>query len=266
MILTYTLIWTIFVWIAYGHMSILFPIPRGGLGAETLGGKFDSRVTEWLGYPDSTLGASAHLDRPCLRFSNNTPVSVRAGDTLNFRFYTSKLRSQSPETLNALVTTPQIKPFVQVRHGGGQCHFMLSNDGGVTGVLLAVFETTCPDIYFTWPVKIPANTANCSNCILVWVWFAYNVRQSYVNCIDIRIIGPIGVSLNSSHPAISAAYPIQHPSGDGLPNGQGPILSNRTQPPAAAQPSSGKMRVQMDRIETIVIASCLALVWRIMYQ
>ncbi|KAG0301678.1 hypothetical protein BGZ98_008136 [Dissophora globulifera] len=99
-------------------------------------------------------------------------------------------------------TQPKVnkgKEFSQARHGGGTCEFSLSYDGGKTFGLIGKYTKTCPDAYYTWPVKIPKNVASCTSskkyngkknqCLFVWSWTANILPQYYQNCADVNIAG-----------------------------------------------------------------------------
>jgi len=80
----------------------------------------------------------------------------------------------------------------QARHGGGTCQFSLSYDGGKTFHLIGKYSHSCPDFYYSWPVKIPDNAPSCTErgqCLFVWSWTAHFVDQYYQNCADVTIEG-----------------------------------------------------------------------------
>ena len=212
----------------FAHMSMLSPVPRGGLRAEQYGGTFDSRITEWIGYPNTTLSPSQqHLDTPCLRFSRNTPISLRPGSTIGVTFYTSDMRNMSPDNISALIIAkqPQTLP-AQVRHGGGECHFFLSSNEGVTGREIAVYRESCPDIHYEWPIRIPIDVEPCSMCVLVWYWFAYDVPQFYQNCVDIQIEQIADITMSEETTPVPTKYAPYKVAGDGKDNGAGPLASD----------------------------------------
>lgn len=85
--------------------------------------------------------------------------------------------------------TPQLN---QARHGGGECQFSLSTDGGKTFHLIGQYTHSCPDFYYEWPVKIPDNVPSCTTankCLFVWSWTAHLSDQFYQNCADVSIQG-----------------------------------------------------------------------------
>lgn len=209
--------------IASAHIALYRPIPRGGFGAEALRGSYSVTVLDFLEDTVYNLPPDErHTDRPCLRFNNNTPINMLAGHTYNTRFYAGAMRLLSEEQRENMVTMQGRKLNIsQVRHGGGECRFYISYDNGVTGREIARYTVTCPDIYYNWPVTVPYDMHACTDCMFVWVWYAYNVPQAYVNCAHINVVS-ISAAQEYSYPLIPIKYPSTKVKGDAQANGPGP--------------------------------------------
>ncbi|KAF9582812.1 hypothetical protein BGW38_010728 [Lunasporangiospora selenospora] len=127
---------------------------------------------------------------PCGGYPPGPVTKMKAGQVIDVRFYASAMKS------NDLKKQPKLskstKQFAQARHGGGMCEFSLSYDGGKSYRLIGRYSKTCPDSYYTWPVRIPKNAKSCTKknqCLFVWTWTAAVVPQFYMNCADIQLSG-----------------------------------------------------------------------------
>lgn len=204
-----------FVVLSSAHMALYRPIPRGGIGSDLLGGRYSATVL-------NPLEADRPM-HPCLRFQKNLPITLHSGDIYNVRFYAGNMRTMTETDREGLIKYSYKKwNITQGRHGGGECHFYISYDYGSTGREIARYTKTCPDIYYNWSIMIPYDISSCVDCLLVWVWYAYSVPQSYVSCTDVNIestyIGPL-----PSYQPIPVKYPTYKVMGDGLANGLGPL-------------------------------------------
>ncbi|KAF9419734.1 hypothetical protein BGZ76_004202 [Entomortierella beljakovae] len=115
---------------------------------------------------------------------------MRAGQTINVRFLASSMKAKDIKTQPKPV--PSNRQFSQARHGGGLCEFSLSYDNGKSFHKIGQYSKTCPDAYYTWPVKIPTNVPSCTiknKCLFVWSWTAHILPQYYHNCADIQMAG-----------------------------------------------------------------------------
>ncbi|KAG0050210.1 hypothetical protein BGZ83_005012 [Gryganskiella cystojenkinii] len=167
---------------ATAHMALLYPTPRGGYGTK----QYNGRVHTWIGYHDSKWTQKF----PCGGYAPGPVTNMKAGQTVNVRFLASSM-SQS-QIQKQPKPTSKSHQFSQARHGGGTCEFSLSYDGGKTYHLIGRYTKSCPDAYYQWPVKIPANVPSCNTknkCLFVWSWTADILPQYYHNCADIRLTG-----------------------------------------------------------------------------
>ncbi|KAF9426752.1 hypothetical protein BGZ94_006063 [Podila epigama] len=186
-----------FIAMASAHMALLYPPPRGGYGTP----QYNGRIHTFIGYKDSKWT----MRFPCGGYapSGRKPTALRAGQTVNVRFYASGMKASDIANQPKLV--PKNKQFSQARHGGGTCEFSLSYDGGKTFRLIGRYTRTCPDAYYQWPVKIPANVPSCNSknkCLFVWSWTANQLPQYYHNCADVTIAGVKNGKLPSKSIAI----------------------------------------------------------------
>jgi len=153
----------------------------------------------------------------------------KAGEIINITFW-------NPNFPNG--PSPADAKSDQARHNGGLCEFALSYDGGKTYTVIGTYHKTCPDIFFSWPIKIPDNAPNCDNpgqCIFSWSWInAVGNREFYQNCADVKIEGnstkplPIKDITRANFPPL---FPkIYTPQGDrantGDQKGSGPSQSD----------------------------------------
>ncbi|KAF9088028.1 hypothetical protein BGX27_002809 [Mortierella sp. AM989] len=171
-----------YIAVASAHMGMLYPTPRGGYGTKQYNGRFHA----FIGYKDSRWT----LRFPCGGYAPGPVTKMKAGEVINVRFYSSSMKSADLKK-QPRPTSPK-RQFSQARHGGGQCEFSLSYDGGKTFGLIGRYTRTCPDAYYQWPVKIPKNVPSCTTknkCLFVWSWTANILPQWYMNCADIRLSG-----------------------------------------------------------------------------
>ncbi|KAI1302290.1 hypothetical protein EDD11_005625 [Mortierella claussenii] len=169
-----------YVAVVSAHMAMLSPTPRGGYGTK----QYNGRIHTFIGYKDKTW----NMRYPCGGYAPGPVTSMRAGQTLNVRFYASSMKAQDINK-QPKPTSPN-RQFSQARHGGGMCEFSLSYDNGKTFHRIAKYTKTCPDAYYEWPVKIPDNVPSCTKknqCLFVWSWTANILPQYYMNCADIRL-------------------------------------------------------------------------------
>ncbi|KAF9096642.1 hypothetical protein BGX27_001099 [Mortierella sp. AM989] len=170
------------------HGGLLYPTPRGGYGTKQYNGRFHA----FIGFKDKKW-----VNRfPCGGFAPGPVTNFKAGARVNVRFFASAMKDKDLKKQPKL-TSPN-RQFNQARHGGGLCEFSLSYDGGKTYHLIGRYTKTCPDSYYEWPVRIPANAPNCNQkthknkCLFVWSWTANILPQYYHNCADITISGSKG--------------------------------------------------------------------------
>jgi hypothetical protein len=173
------------------HIGMLYPPVRGGVippnNKKAPG--YNGRFSAFIGYRDD----HGTVKFPCGGYPRGPRTTLQAGKIVNVRFYTTSMKKSS--NLHMIAKQPK-KPssrsreISQARHGGGMCEFSLSYDGGKTFRLIGRYTRSCPDIYYYWPVKIPANVPSCTNygkCLFVWSWTANILDQYYHNCADIRL-------------------------------------------------------------------------------
>ncbi|KAF9432600.1 hypothetical protein BGZ76_010582 [Entomortierella beljakovae] len=204
---------------ASAHMAMLYPTPRGGFGTK----QYNGRVHSFIGYKDSTW----NMRFPCGGYAPGPVTNLVAGQTVNVRFYASGMKDKDIKTQPKL--TKSTRQFAQARHGGGLCEFSLSYDGGKSYHLIGSYSRTCPDAYYQWPVKIPANIPSCTTknkCLFVWTWTANTLPQYYQNCADIRLTGGNGkAKLNKKGIQIHDFAPYKQgvvAPGDGTKHNAGP--------------------------------------------
>ncbi|KAF9174149.1 hypothetical protein BGX21_007619 [Mortierella sp. AD011] len=167
---------------ATAHMALLYPTPRGGYGTK----QYNGRIHTFIGYKDSKWT----MKFPCGGYAPGPVTKLKAGQTINVRFLASTMKAKDIKTQPK--PTSSSKQFSQARHGGGTCEFSLSYDGGKTFNRIGRYTKTCPDAYYTWPVKIPSNVPSCTTknkCLFVWSWTANILPQYYHNCADISLTG-----------------------------------------------------------------------------
>jgi hypothetical protein len=173
------------------HIGMLWPPVRGGVippyNKKAPG--YNGRFSAFIGYRDSTYTVKF----PCGGYPKGPVTKVQAGKVVNVRFYASDMKlSKWSWMIGKQPSKPSSRSseISQARHGGGMCEFSLSYDGGRTYRLIGRYNRSCPDIYYYWPVKIPANAPPCTNygnCLFVWSWTANILPQYYHNCADIRL-------------------------------------------------------------------------------
>ncbi|KAF9995564.1 hypothetical protein BGZ65_008804, partial [Modicella reniformis] len=147
------------------------------------------------------------------------PVTkYKAGEVIPVRFWNFEIKDYK--------TFPPRKGLPQARHGGGACEFSLSYDGGQSWFVIGQYTRSCPDIYYEWPVQIPANVPSCTDsdkCLFSMSWTSYSADQFYHHCANVEIEGQKGsksnrlpelkmsvVDVSQLHQKI-----ITHASGDG---------------------------------------------------
>ncbi|KAF9926862.1 hypothetical protein BGZ67_007901 [Mortierella alpina] len=166
--------------VATAHGGLLYPPPRGGIDTKQYNGRFHA----FIGFKDKKQS----LKFPCGGYAPGKITPMKAGETVNVRFYASDMDAAQ------IRKQPKFKgsnKFKQARHGGGMCEFSLSYDNGKSFHLIGRYTKTCPDSYYSWPVKIPDNIEKCdqAGCLFVWSWTANILPQYYMNCADIRLEG-----------------------------------------------------------------------------
>ncbi|KAG0379608.1 hypothetical protein BGX24_012481 [Mortierella sp. AD032] len=174
-----------YIAVASAHMAMLYPTPRGGYGTK----QYNGRVHSFIGFKDSKW----NMRFPCGGYAPGPVTNMKAGQTVNVRFYASGMKSN--DIRSQPKPTSANRQFSQARHGGGMCEFSLSYDNGKTFHLIGRYTRTCPDAYYQWPVKIPSNVPSCTDknkCLFVWTWTANILPQWYMNCADIRLTGVKG--------------------------------------------------------------------------
>ncbi|KAG0223627.1 hypothetical protein BGW42_005743 [Actinomortierella wolfii] len=147
------------------------PVPRGGYGTKD----YNGRVHAWIGYKG--------LKYPCGGFPPGPVTKMKAGEQIDVLFWTPGI------TDTTKIPTKKLK---QARHGGGFCEFSLSRDGGKSFQVIGSYSYSCPDVYYSWPVRIPRNIPDCKEkgkCLFAWSWTANLVKQFYHNCADVEISG-----------------------------------------------------------------------------
>ncbi|KAF9142558.1 hypothetical protein BGX30_002702 [Mortierella sp. GBA39] len=171
-----------YIAMASAHMAMLSPVPRGGVGTK----QYNGRIHAFIGFKDSKWS----MRFPCGGYAPGPVTNMRAGQTINVRFYASSMKADQIRS-QPKPTSPN-RQFSQARHGGGMCEFSLSYDNGKTFHLIGRYTRTCPDAYYQWPVKIPDNVPSCTEknkCLFVWTWTANILPQWYMNCADIHLTG-----------------------------------------------------------------------------
>ncbi|ORZ28978.1 hypothetical protein BCR41DRAFT_391392 [Lobosporangium transversale] len=131
-------------------------------------------VHAWIGFKGKTF--------PCGGYPKGPVTTYRAGDIIQVRFWNHQVKDYQ--------SFPPPDNIPQARHGGGACEFSLSYDGGKTWNVIGQYTKTCPDIYYEWPVQIPANVPSCTDsdrCLFAWSWTAYATNQFYHHCANVVI-------------------------------------------------------------------------------
>ncbi|KAF9586608.1 hypothetical protein BGW38_000982 [Lunasporangiospora selenospora] len=145
--------------------------------------------------------------------------TFHAGEVINVRFGNAQYGAPGQQDL-----TPSSN---QARHSGGLCEFSVSYDQGKTFGVVGRYHHSCPDIFYDWPVKLPANLPSCENCIFAWSWInAFTTApEFYMGCADIQIIGRqesvVAVAAANLTPIRIAnipGYPYYHAPGDQFGN------------------------------------------------
>ncbi|KAG0287460.1 hypothetical protein BGZ96_008596 [Linnemannia gamsii] len=167
---------------AMAHMGLLFPMGRGSIGDKK---HFDNEAHAFIGY-------NKKRTLPCNGYNQVGPITkFKAGEVVYARFWGPALKDDYDDHLPNKPGKNEHQ-INQARHGGGFCQFSLSYDGGKTFHLIGEYKESCPDFYYSWPIRIPKNAPSCKErgkCLLVWSWTAVNVPQFYINCADVVIDG-----------------------------------------------------------------------------
>ncbi|KAG9302543.1 hypothetical protein G9A89_007247 [Geosiphon pyriformis] len=209
------------------HSSMMNPLPRGHpLNPNAATKDFACITAPYNG------GAGCPVKPfPCGGYQPDTKVTqvYKAGEIIDVKFW-------NPNFPNALTAADADRD--QARHNGGLCEFSLSYDGGVTYTVIATYHRTCPDIFFSWKVKIPENAPTCDKpgkCIFSWSWInALGNREFYQNCADVKIVGkstkPLPI-IDITRVNLPPKFPtIISPTGDsanrGNEKGSGPLQSD----------------------------------------
>ncbi|KAF8985066.1 hypothetical protein BGZ46_006028 [Entomortierella lignicola] len=133
-----------------------------------------SNVHAWIGYQGKKF--------PCGGYPRGPVTTYNAGDIIPVRFWNFNVKNYN--------TFPPPAGTPQARHGGGACEFSLSYDGGKTWRVIGQYTKTCPDLFYEWPVQIPANAPSCTDpdmCLFSFSWTAYATDQFYHHCANILI-------------------------------------------------------------------------------
>ncbi|KAF9104871.1 hypothetical protein BGX27_009916 [Mortierella sp. AM989] len=166
------------------HMSMIYPLARGHPLNSNTG------VVDYNCHDTPLYGECLDFPKifPCGGYPADKQVvqTFQAGQIINVRFGNAQFGSEGQPPL-----TPSSN---QARHAGGLCEFSLSYDGGINFGVFARYHGSCPDMFYDWPVKLPANLPSCENCIFGWSWIngASTVPEYYMSCADIKIIGQPG--------------------------------------------------------------------------
>ncbi|KAI1314565.1 hypothetical protein EDD11_001994 [Mortierella claussenii] len=146
--------------------------PPGQAGPWSQNPSFD--VHAWIGYKGKKF--------PCGGYNKGPVTTYKAGDIIPVRFWNFNVKDYQ--------TFPPPPNLGQARHGGGACEFSLSYDAGKTWSVIGQYTKTCPDLYYEWPVQIPANAPSCTDsnqCLFAWSWTAYATNQFYHHCANVVI-------------------------------------------------------------------------------
>ncbi|KAG0252014.1 hypothetical protein DFQ27_008326 [Actinomortierella ambigua] len=156
---------------ASAHIAMMRPTPRGGYGTKD----YNGRVHVYIGFKGQKY--------PCGGYPRGPVTKMKAGEVIPVLFWTPGI------TDTKKIPTKKLKP---ARHGGGFCEFSLSRDGGKSFQVIGSYSYSCPDVYYSWPVRIPRNIPDCKErgkCLFAWSWTAHLVAQFYHNCADVEISG-----------------------------------------------------------------------------
>jgi hypothetical protein len=223
-ILVYLAVFGLILPAVCGQMAIQYPVPRGHPSNKYSTFKDSACITAPLnggaGCPPKPF--------PCGGYPIDSQVTtvLKAGEVFNVSFW-------HPDQNVTNVPSEE-------RHNGGLCEFALSYDGGKSYTVIATYHKTCPDIFFTWPVKIPQHAPSCytrGQCIFSWTWInAIGNREFYQNCVDVRIEGdateplPIRDITRANLPPVftEIIVPDGDPSNSGNAEGSGPNASDVT--------------------------------------
>ncbi|KAK3829100.1 MAG: hypothetical protein J3Q66DRAFT_24422 [Benniella sp.] len=207
------------------HVLMSYPSPRGSYGTlldrnkdfakgeKKIKGLFNGNIQSFINHYDDRN--NVHVNFPCGGYPYKypkgwKPTPMKAGEIINVRFLTTKVieelnkkrkgnnkinggyEGKMPEPSRGSKNNilPDKKPG-NPRHGGGECEFHISYDGGKTLNTIGRYTKTCPSVYDDWPVKIPDYAKECTKkdgtCLFVWTWLAHTLPQWYMNCADISL-------------------------------------------------------------------------------
>ncbi|KAK3846011.1 MAG: hypothetical protein J3R72DRAFT_10098 [Linnemannia gamsii] len=102
-----------YIAVASAHMAMLYPTPRGGYGTK----QYNGRVHSFIGFKDSKW----NMRFPCGGYAPGPVTNMKAGQTVNVRFYASGMKSNDIRTQPK--PTSANRQFSQARHGGGMVSF-----------------------------------------------------------------------------------------------------------------------------------------------
>ncbi|CAG8484288.1 10859_t:CDS:2 [Ambispora gerdemannii] len=209
------------------HTTMGYPLPRGHPNNPNAATKdYNCLTTPLNGGPGCAPKAF-----PCGGYPQDTKITqtFKAGDVIDVKFW-------NPNFPNG--PQPGDESKNQARHNGGLCEFALSYDGGQTYTVIGTYHQTCPDIFYSWKVKIPDAAPSCDTpgkCIFSWSWInALGNREFYQNCADVKIVGtstkplPIIDITRSNLPGTFSGEmtPPGDPSNNGNAKGSGPSSSD----------------------------------------
>ncbi|KAG9294351.1 hypothetical protein G9A89_001856 [Geosiphon pyriformis] len=209
----------------FGHMSMSYPPTRGHpLNPNKA---IDAGVCV-IAPLNGNSSICSKKKFPCGGYPQDLEIvtTLTAGDIINVEFWNPNV---DPKNSSAT------KQDNQARHNGGRCEFALSYDGGQVYTVIAAYHRTCPDVWYTWPVKIPENAPSCNlpgQCIFSWVWVNnLGLREFYQNCADVKIIGKTSITLPERdimkvnfEPTFGLNFtPEGDPSNNGNAIGSGPL-------------------------------------------
>ncbi|GJJ74613.1 hypothetical protein EMPS_06971 [Entomortierella parvispora] len=159
-----------FLSVTSAHMAISNPPGQAGPWSTDP----QDNVHAWIGYEGKPF--------PCGGYKKGPVTTYKAGEVIPVRFWNFEVTDYTK--------FPPPAGLSQARHGGGACEFSLSYDGGKTFHVIGQYTKTCPDLYYEWPVTIPANAPACTDsdmCLFAFSWTAYNVDQFYHHCANVMI-------------------------------------------------------------------------------
>ncbi|KAJ1910731.1 hypothetical protein IWQ60_010500 [Tieghemiomyces parasiticus] len=157
-----------------------------------------------------TTGTLAHMkpESPCMRgssvascgydtpdYSLSAPIGTAGKVTFPICHHT-KPYAKAVATFNAGSNIPVTFAEGGAIHGGGNCQFSLSYDGGKTFVVIMTIMRTCFKNGLKFSVPIPPNAPSGDMVVFSWSWAnAVGNREFYQTCSDIAIKGKTGGSI-----------------------------------------------------------------------